>query len=83
MIDLSSIVRSLCLSPSPNLESDRLLGAALAGIIANGLGFEQMTHTAQFQSAAFWLFAGFVPPALLGTLIAWRFGNRIGTRAMS
>ena len=59
------------------------LGAALAGIIANGLGFEQMTHTAQFQSAAFWLFAGFVPPALLGTLIAWRFGNRIGTRAMS
>ena len=26
MIDLSSIVRSLCLSPSPNLESDRLLG---------------------------------------------------------
>ena len=59
------------------------LGAALAGIIANGLGFEQMTHTAQFQSAAFWLFAGFVPPALLGTLIAWRFGNRIGARAMS
>ena len=28
MIDSSSIVRSLCLSPSPNLESDRLLGMA-------------------------------------------------------
>ena len=28
LIDLSSIVRSRCLSPSPNLESDRLLGCA-------------------------------------------------------
>ena len=53
------------------------LGAALAGIIANGLGFEQMTHFEEFRTAAFWLFAGFVPPALLGCLIAWRFGHSI------
>ena len=37
LIDLSSIVRSLCLSPSPNFESDRLLGskvlAAADGIV--------------------------------------------------
>ena len=55
------------------------LGAALAGIITNGLGFEQMTRAEEFRTAAFWLFAGFVPPALLGCLIAWRFGHRIRT----
>ena len=56
------------------------LGAAFAGIIANGLGFEQMTRIEEFRTAAFWLFAGFMPPALLGCLIAWRFGHRIRTR---
>ena len=53
------------------------LGAALTGIIAGGLGFEQATRTDEYRSAAFWLFAGFVPPALLGNAIAWRFGSRI------
>ena len=53
------------------------LGAALTGIIANGLGFEQATETDEYRTAAFWLFAGFVPPALLGNVIAWRFRNRI------
>ena len=55
------------------------LGAALAGIIANSLGLEQMTQTEDYRTAAFWLFAGFVPPAVLGHLIAWRFSRRIGT----
>ena len=54
------------------------LGAALAGIIANALGFEQMTRTEEYRTAAFWLFAGFVPPVLIGNLIAWRFSHRIG-----
>ena len=58
------------------------LGAALAGIITNALGFEQMTRTGQYQTVAFWLFAGFVPPALLGNLIAWRFSNRIGASTL-
>ena len=53
------------------------LGAAFAGILANALGFEQMTRIDEFRTAAFWLFAGFVPAALIGNLIAWRFGNRI------
>ena len=52
-------------------------GAALSGVIANGLGFEQMTRPEEFRTAAFWVFAGFVPPALLGCLIAWRFSNLI------
>ena len=53
------------------------LGAALTGIIANALGFERMTQTEEFKTAALWLFAGFVPPALIGNLIAWRFSNLI------
>ena len=53
------------------------LGAALSGIIANGLGFDQMTRPEEFRTAALWVFAGFVPPALLGTLIAWRFSDLI------
>ncbi|MCY3791187.1 MAG: hypothetical protein OXH63_20615 [Gemmatimonadetes bacterium] len=52
-------------------------GAALSGVIANGLGFDQMTQPEEFRTAAFWVFAGFVPPALLGCLIAWRFSNLI------
>ena len=54
------------------------LGAALCGIIANGLGFEQMTRIEDIRIVAFWLFAAFVPAALLGNLVAWRFGRRIG-----
>lgn len=56
------------------------LGAALAGIIANGLEFEQMTRIEDVRIAAFWLFAGFVPAALLGNIVAWRFGWRVGGR---
>lgn len=55
------------------------LGAALTGIIANGLGFEHMTRPEEYRTAAFWLFAGFLPPALLGCLVAWRFSNRIAS----
>ena len=52
-------------------------GAALSGVIANGLDFEQMTRPEEFRTAAFWVFAGFVPLALLGCLIAWRFSKLI------
>ena len=60
------------------------LGAALSGIIANGLGFDQMTRPEDLRTVAFWVFAGFVPPALLGTLIAWRFSDLMaGARRLS
>jgi len=55
------------------------LGAALTGIIAGALGFEQMKGPEEFRTAALWLFAGFVPPALLGNLIAWRFSVLIAS----
>ncbi len=59
------------------------LGAALTGIIANTLGFERMTQPEEFRTAAFWLFGGFVPPALIGSLIAWRFSHLIaGSRRL-
>ena len=56
------------------------LGAALTGIIAQGVGFEHLTQIDEFRSAALWLFAGFLLPALLGNLIAWRFSTLIAAR---
>ena len=49
------------------------LGAALSGLIANRLGLGDISVPVDMRSAAFWLFAGFVPVALLGNLMAWRF----------
>ncbi len=51
------------------------IGAALTGIIANILGFEHMSQPGEFRTAALWLFGAFVPPALIGTWIAWRFSR--------
>ena len=53
------------------------IGAALTGIIANALGFERMSQPGEFRTAALWLFGAFVPPAVIGTLIAWRFSRLI------
>ena len=58
------------------------LGAALSGMIANGLGFEDITDPEEYRTAAFWLFAAFVPLAILGNLLAWRFSNCIGSAAI-
>ena len=55
------------------------LGAALTGIIAYALGFEHLTQPEEFRTAALWLFAGFLPPALLGNVIAWRFSALIAS----
>jgi MFS family permease len=49
------------------------IGAALCGLIANGLGLSDQSSAVEIQQIAFWLFAGFVPIALLGCLMAWRF----------
>lgn len=52
------------------------LGAALTGLIANSLGIDRQPGIAELKSVAFWMFAGFVPLALLGNLMAWRFVGR-------
>ncbi len=59
------------------------IGAALTGIIANVLGFEKMSQPGEFRTAALWLFGAFVPPALIGTWIAWRFSCLVATTRCS
>ena len=49
------------------------LGAALSGLIANGLGIELRPGPDALRAIAFWMFAAFVPLALVGTIMAWRF----------
>jgi len=49
------------------------LGAALAGLIANSLGVSEAIGDEGMRTVAFWLFAGFIPVALVGNLTAWRF----------
>jgi MFS family permease len=49
------------------------LGAAFSGLIANSLGIGQVTGQFDIRAVAFWLFAGFVPVALVGNLMIWRF----------
>ena len=68
--------RASALLPSTQ-QTAYALGAALTGIIANVLGFERMSQPEEFRTAAFWLFGGFVPPALIGILIAWHFSDLI------
>ncbi len=49
------------------------LGAALSGLIANGLGLSENLPADELKLIAFWLFSGFVPVAFLGNIMAWRF----------
>jgi len=52
------------------------LGAALCGLIANGLGVSEDMPVGEMRRVAFWVFAGFVPMSLIGNLFAWRFTSR-------
>ncbi|NKB75681.1 MAG: MFS transporter [Gammaproteobacteria bacterium] len=49
------------------------LGAAVAGLIANALGINEAMEETALKDLTFWLFASFVPLALIGVLFAWRF----------
>jgi len=49
------------------------LGAALSGLVANSLAINGAPDASEFRLIAFWLFAGFVPFALVGNLMLWRF----------
>ena len=49
------------------------IGAALSGIIANAIGVSDNASLDVIEKIAFWLFAGFVPIALVGNIFAWRF----------
>ncbi len=51
-------------------------GAAGAGVIANFLGFTHGIDAVTAERASFWLFAAFVPVAMLGVAAAWRLSSR-------
>ena len=76
---------------APSTEKDRVaslipitqqtgfaLGAALAGLIANSLGVSENMSDNGLRTVTFWLFAGFVPVALIGNITAWRFVGSSG-----
>ena len=50
-------------------------GSALAGVMANFLGFADGIDARTAEAVSFWLFAGFVPVALLGVLASWRVAS--------
>lgn len=54
------------------------LGAALCGLIANSLGMSDDISNESLRDITYWLFAGFVPFALMANLIAWRFVRAVG-----
>jgi len=59
--------------PPITLQTGFALGAALSGIIANGLGLGTDISDDTMQRIATWIFAGFIPFALIGNIFAWRF----------
>jgi len=51
------------------------LGAALAGMVANGLGLADSAGMAVVRVVGFWVFAGFLPLAGLGVWGGWRLAR--------
>jgi MFS family permease len=58
------------------LQTGFAVGSALSGIIANGLGLGTDIDDQTMQRIAMWIFAGFIPLALIGNIFAWRFVRR-------
>jgi len=59
------------------LQTGFALGSALAGIIANSLGLGPDIDNEGMQLIATWIFAGFIPLALVGNFFAWRFVRQV------
>jgi len=60
------------------------IGAALCGLIANGLGLNTVMEPEVLRNIAFWLYAAFAPVAAIGAAVAWRFTappRRSGSRS--
>jgi len=49
------------------------VGAALAGLVANTMGFEDGASTQLVREVAFWVFAAFIPMAVFSNYAAWKF----------
>jgi len=59
------------------------VGAALTGIVANTAGFADGVTRADAEVVGFWVFAAFLPLALLGNLAAWRLTREPNRRQPS
>ncbi len=51
------------------------VGAAAVGILANAIGFADAPDEATLRTISFWIFAAFVPLALVGCWAAWRLSG--------
>jgi MFS family permease len=60
-------------SPSTIQRIGYALGTAIAGIVANLCGLAEGVSAAAARSAAFWVFAAFIPVLAAALLGAWRF----------
>lgn len=68
--------QALASSAAPTTQMIGLaVGAAASGVIANLLGFGRGVTHARAEAGGFWLFAAFVPLALLACAAAWRLGS--------
>lgn len=74
-----------CVNAAPEEDKDRTagaittvqtigytIGAAIAGLIANGVGFGEAGTLAAAEAASFWIFALMIPVATLGMVLIWR-----------
>ena len=52
------------------------VGAAASGIVANALGLVEGASQEVVRTVAFWVFAAFLPLAVLGVVAAWRVTAR-------
>jgi len=59
------------------------IGAALAGLIANGLGLTDQADAESMRVIAFWLFAGFLPVAFIGVVSGFRLTAPSGVNQIS
>jgi len=59
--------------PPITLQTGFALGSALSGLIANGIGIGTDVSDETMRLIATWIFAGFIPLALVGNIFAWRF----------
>jgi MFS family permease len=82
------------IAAAPEAERDRIssslptvqmigyaFGAAIAGIVANGAGFAHGLSIDAAREVGIWVFAAFVPLALIGNIAAWKLANARPPRA--
>ena len=76
----SRVIRSMRSFRSCFQAAESFLQSAAVGIAANLSGLAQGISIAAAKSAAFWVFAAFVPVLILGLFCAWTFTSDYSER---